>query len=42
MFVYSAERDHNTRQVVVIICVQSTLALLTPRYNGHPENTDSS
>ena len=26
----------------LIICVQSTLALRTPRYNGHPDNTDSS
>ena len=22
--------------------IQSTLALQTPRYNGHPDNTDSS
>ena len=26
----------------LIICVQSTFALRTPRYNGHPDNTDSS
>ena len=25
-----------------IFDIQSTLALRTPRYNGHPDNTDSS
>ena len=30
------------RQMMLSLDIQSTLALRTPRYNGHPDNTDSS
>ena len=31
-----------TRQISILLALQSTLALQTPRYNGHPDETDSS
>ena len=31
-----------TRQISILLVLQSTLALRTPRYNGHPDETDSS
>ena len=30
------------RQISILLVLQSTLALRTPRYNGHPDETDSS
>ena len=31
-----------TRQISILLVLQSTLALRTLRYNGHPDETDSS
>ena len=43
MLVYTAQKEITPYvRWSLIICVHSTLAFRTPRYNGHPENTDSS